>query len=127
MSWWRPLSSTLRSGSEATVGDPYYCAICDVWIDEGEDHETTSEEKSMKTYDLRNEPGNTIEMRKTATIRVVFIEQPFRVDTQEGLMTISPADTDDWEDGYYLVYPSDGSKPYSISPSFMRDNYTEVV
>ena len=42
-------------------------------------------------------------------------------------MRISPSMTDDWEGGYYLVYTSDGSKPYSISPSFMRNNYTEVI
>jgi hypothetical protein len=41
-------------------------------------------------------------------------------------MVISPETTDDWEDGYYLVYPSDESPPYSISPSFMRNNYVEV-
>ena len=81
----------------------------------------------MKTYDLGNEPGNTVEMRKTATIRAIFIDQPFQVDSQEGLMRIAPETTTDWEGGYYVVYPSDGTKPYSISPSFMRDNYTEVV
>lgn len=79
----------------------------------------------MKTYDLGNEPGNTTEMRKTATIRVIFIEKAFRVDTQEGVMEIGPT-LMDWDGGYYLVYPSDGTKPYSISSSFMRDNYTEV-
>jgi hypothetical protein len=80
----------------------------------------------MKTYDLGNEPGNTVEMRKTATIRAIFVQEPFMVVTQEGPMVISPETTDDWESGYYLVYPSDDSPPYSISPSFMRNNYVEV-
>ena len=81
----------------------------------------------MKTYDLANRPEGLVKMRKTATIRAIFIDQPFQVDSQEGLMVISPVNVDDWEGGYYVVYPSDGTKPYSISPSFMRDNYTEVV
>ena len=81
----------------------------------------------MKTYDLGNEPGNTVEMRKTATIRATFVDRPFQVDSQEGLMRIAPETVDDWDGGYYLVYPSDGSLPYSISPSFMENNYTEVV
>ena len=81
----------------------------------------------MKAYDLGNEPGNTVEMRKTATIRAIFIQEPFNVITQEGSMIISPDTVDDWDGGYYLVYPSDGSMPYSISPSFIENNYTEVV
>ena len=80
----------------------------------------------MRTYDLTNRPPWLVEMRKTATIKVMFVNEPFQVDTQEGLMRISPETTTDWEGGYYVVYPSDGTKPYSISPSFMRDNYMEV-
>jgi hypothetical protein len=80
----------------------------------------------VKTYDLGNEPGNTIEMRKEATIQAVFIEEPFDVITQEGRMHICSTTVDDWDGGYWLVYPSDESPPYSISPSFMRDNYVEV-
>ena len=81
----------------------------------------------MKIFTQKNRPKWLVEMRKTATIKVAFIDEPFNVETQEGVMLISPDTTDDWEDGYYVVYPSDGSKPYSISPSFMRDNYVEVV
>ena len=80
-----------------------------------------------KTYDLENRPAWLVEMRKTVTIKVMFVKEPFQVVTQEGLMQISPETTTDWEGGYYVAYPSDGSRPYSISPSFMRDNYVEVV
>ena len=78
----------------------------------------------MQTYTLGNRPEDLTEMRKTATIHVVFSTEPFIVETQEGPMTISPETVDDWDGGYFITYPSDGSKPYSISPGFVRDNYT---
>ena len=80
----------------------------------------------MKTYSLESPPKGMVEMRKTATIWAVFIEEPFEVMTQEGPMVIHPDTVDDWDDGYYIAYPSDGTRPYSISPSFVEANYTEV-
>ncbi len=82
---------------------------------------------NMKTYDLANRPEGLVLMRKTAMIQAVYLTDPFVVNTQEGPMTISPHTVDDWLLGYYIAYPSDGSKPYSISPAFMRDNYTEAT
>ncbi len=38
-------------------------------------------------------------------------------------MTISPETVDDWEEGYFVAYPDDGSKLHSISPSFVREKY----
>ena len=80
----------------------------------------------MTTYTLESPPEGLTERRKTATVWAIWIEEPFWVVTQEGPMFISPSTTEDWEDGYYLIYPTDGSKPYSMSWSFMRDNYMKV-
>lgn len=80
----------------------------------------------METYTLDNKPNNLGTYRKKTTVDLAFIEEPFYVETQEGLMEISPKTVDDWEDGYYLSYPEDGSKPYSISPSFVRNNYLRI-
>jgi len=33
---------------------------------------------------------------------------------------------DDWDNGYYIAYPDDGSKPYAISPAYVRQNYELV-
>jgi hypothetical protein len=65
-------------------------------------------------------------MQKTATIDVAFVPEPFEVETQEGVLYIHPENVEDWDDGYYVAYPSDGSKPYAISPSFIRENYEEI-
>ncbi len=42
-------------------------------------------------------------------------------------MEIGPDTTEDFkkEGGYFVAYPGDGTKPYSISPSFVRENYAE--
>ena len=61
--------------------------------------------------------------RKKNLVKAAFIEEPFVVETQEGDMEISPNTVDDWEDGYYILYPDDGSKPYTNSPSFFEANY----
>jgi hypothetical protein len=79
----------------------------------------------MKIYDLENKP-ETKTYKKKATVDLAFIEEPFMIETQEGRMVISPDTVDDWEGGYYAAYPDDGSKPYSISPKFVRDNYVPV-
>ena len=74
-------------------------------------------------YTLSNKPSDIPEYRKSATVQLLFITEPFAVETQEGVMNIGPETVDDWDGGYYIAYPDDGSKPYSISPSFVRKNY----
>ncbi len=74
-------------------------------------------------YSLENKPGDIPSYRKKTTVQLLFVSEPFAVVTQEGVMTISPETVDDWEEGYFVAYPDDGSKPYSISPSFVRENY----
>lgn len=81
----------------------------------------------MPLYTLTTKPTSiALELRKKTTISAIFISEPFDVETQEGVLVISPETVDDWEDGYYIAYPSDGSKPYPISPKYIRDNYTEL-
>lgn len=75
-----------------------------------------------QTFNLDNKP-TTKPHRKRTTVELAFVTEPFTVETQEGAMTISPETVDDWDGGYYVAYPSDGSKPYSISPKFVRENY----
>jgi hypothetical protein len=81
--------------------------------------------RRMKRFTLDNQPNDLAEYRKKSVTLLSFQTEPFVVETQEGNMVISPETTDDWDEGYYIAYPSDGSKPYSISPSFVRDNYCE--
>ena len=76
-------------------------------------------------FDLSNRPATRHYRRKT-TVQLAFVSEPFTVDTQEGVMTISPQTVDDWEGGYYIAYPTDGSKPFSIAPRYVRDNYEPV-
>ena len=80
----------------------------------------------MKVFTLENKPYNLVGHRKKTVVFLAFIEEPFEVQTQEGPMVIGPDTVDDWEDGYYIAYPEDGSKPYAISPSFVRNNYVAV-
>ena len=80
----------------------------------------------MERYTLENQPEGLVTMRKKTKVRAVFIREPFQVETQEGLMNISPETVDDWEGGYYVVYPDDGSKPYTWSPKFAKENYERV-
>jgi ABC-type Fe3+-hydroxamate transport system substrate-binding protein len=79
----------------------------------------------MKKFDLENKPQTEL-YRKKSTVELAFINEPFKVDTQEGEMVISPETVDDWDDGYYIAYPDDGSKSYSISPAYVRQNYEAV-
>jgi len=79
----------------------------------------------MKTFDLKNKPETRLYRKKTK-VALAYIDEPFKVDTQEGEMVISPETVDDWDGGYYIAYPADGSKPYAISPDYVRENY-EVV
>lgn len=77
----------------------------------------------MERFSLENRPEGLRPYRKALTVELVFVTTPFYVDTQEGLMRIASDTVDDWDGGYYVAYPSDGTKPYSISPSFVRKNY----
>lgn len=79
----------------------------------------------MEKFDLENKP-QTRPYRKKSTVELVRMNDPFKIDTQEGEMVISPETVDDWDDGYYIAYPDDGSKPYAISPSYVRQNYEPV-
>lgn len=79
----------------------------------------------MQRFSLENKP-ETAPYRKTGLTELAFSSEPFVVETQEGDMVISPETTDDWDGGYYVAFPADGSKPYSIAPSFVRDNYEQV-
>lgn len=81
----------------------------------------------MQTYTLETVPPNLVGFKKIATIEAEFISVPFKIDTQEGIMEISPDTVDDWKMGYYVAYPSDGSKPYAISPGFMGENYKVIT
>ncbi len=74
-------------------------------------------------FSLDNKPDNIPSFRKASTIQLLFVSEPFEVDSQEGRILIAPDTVDDWEDGYYVAYPDDGSKPYAISPSFIKKNY----
>jgi hypothetical protein len=79
----------------------------------------------MKKFDLKNKPP-TQPYRKKSTVELAYINEPFKVVTQEGEMVISPETVDDWDDGYYIAYPDDGSKPYAISPAYVHQNYVAV-
>ena len=76
----------------------------------------------MKTFDLANRPDTTPHRKKT-TVGLAFLSEPFQVESQEGLVTVSPETVDDWDGGSYIAYPDDGSKPYAICPKFVQDNY----
>ena len=80
----------------------------------------------MKRFSLDHKPENLVVYRKKTTVQLVFVPEPFEVETQEGMMQIGPDTVDDWDEGYYVAYPNDGSKPYSIAPSFVRKNYVEA-
>ncbi len=81
----------------------------------------------MKTYTIENKPSDMVTMRKTATIEIARIDEPFEVETGEGKLLIDPDTCEDWDEGYFVAYPADGTKPYPISPSFISENYVPVV
>ena len=80
----------------------------------------------MQSFSLDNRPSALKPHRKVTVTHLAFVSEPFVVETQEGSMTISPETVDDWDRGYYIAYPSDGSKPYSIAPKFVQDNYVII-
>lgn len=85
-----------------------------------------TETPKLTRFTLTDKPPMLIPHRKKTTVGLAFIREPFYVDTQEGEMLISPETCDDWDGGYYLAYPDDGSKPYSIGPKFVCGNYEAV-
>ena len=80
----------------------------------------------METFSLANRPENLTSHRKKTVVHLAFIDEPFRVRSQEGSLEISPDTVDDWDGGYYIAYPDDGSKPYAIAPSYVAQNYAEA-
>jgi len=85
-------------------------------------------EPLMPIFSLDARPEDEgVECRKLTTITVYFLDQPFVVETAEGSLTVSPETVDDWEDGYFVVYPADGSKPYAMSKRFLKANYEPVL
>jgi hypothetical protein len=79
---------------------------------------------TMRRFTLENRPPDLLDHLKTAIVSLLFMAEPFEVETQEGVQLISPETVDKWEGGYFLAYPGDGSKPYAIAPSYVRENYT---
>lgn len=80
----------------------------------------------MDRFTLSNPPADLLGYRKSSMTYMCFIAAPFEVDSQEGVMLIAPTTVDDWENGYYVAYPADGSKPYAIAPAYVRANYVPV-
>lgn len=80
----------------------------------------------MKRFALENKPEDMPHYRKASTVQLLFIAEPFVVESQEGPVTIAPDTVDDWDNGYFVAYPDDGSKPYAISPRFVGANYVRI-
>lgn len=81
----------------------------------------------MNKFSLKNPPANLFPYKKKAITFLSFQTEPFIVETQEGDMTISPETVDDWNEGYYIAYPEDGTKPYSIAKSYVDKNYEPIL
>ena len=76
----------------------------------------------MLKFTIENRPP-CLAYRKKTPVWLYFVQEPFIVQTQEGSFDISPETVEGWEDGYFVAYPDDGSKPYAIAPSYVRANY----
>lgn len=77
----------------------------------------------MQTFSLENQPEGLKTARKTAAINAIHMKEPFKADTQEGVLEYGPETCDDWGEGYVLSFPDDGSKPYAMSKTFFDGNY----
>lgn len=77
------------------------------------------------TNDNRPDLDTLPEFRKVATQRLQWIDEPTTIQTMEGELTIGP-DLDEWEDGYWVCWPTDGTDPYPIAPSFVRTNMERI-
>ena len=84
---------------------------------------TTPESRQRQRYSLASKPANLCWFRKTTRVQLMQVTEPFEVDTQEGVLLIAPDTVDDWDDGYFVAYPDDGTKPYAIAPAYVRANY----
>jgi peptidoglycan hydrolase-like protein with peptidoglycan-binding domain len=82
-----------------------------------------AEPASPGRYSLASKPPDLPWFRKKTRVQLLFVSEPFEIETQEGLMRIHPDTVDDWDDGYYIAFPDDGSKPYGIAPAYVRANY----
>ena len=85
--------------------------------------EQMNEDDGTIMFSLDHEPARLLPYRKKMRTFLAFLKEPFKVDTQEGPRSIGPETVDDWDGGYYIAYPGNGSKPYAVSPKFVRDNY----
>ncbi len=74
-------------------------------------------------FTLRDKPPGLAFYRKRGRVQLLFVTEPFEVETQEGVMRIAPDTVEDWDGGYYVAFPDDGSKPYAIAPAYVRANY----
>lgn len=86
-----------------------------------------TENEIMQTFSLENKPNDLEPHVKAGLTHLKFVNEPFIVETQEGPMVISPDTVDGWDEGYYIAYPADGSKPYSIAPAYVRQNYVAWI
>lgn len=77
-------------------------------------------------FTLEAKPANLSYFRKKGAVQLHFVREPFEVETQEGVMRIAPDTVEGWEEGYYVAFPDDGSKPYAIAPAYVRKNYEEI-
>lgn len=55
-----------------------------------------------------------------------WITQPCTVGTLEGKSYEIGPHLEEWEDGYWISWPDDGSAPYPISARYVRDNMKPV-
>jgi peptidoglycan hydrolase-like protein with peptidoglycan-binding domain len=74
-------------------------------------------------YSLTSKPADLSWFRKTTRVQMTKVSEPFEVETQEGVLLIAPDTVDGWDDGYFVAYPDDGTKPYAIAPAYVRVNY----
>jgi peptidoglycan hydrolase-like protein with peptidoglycan-binding domain len=87
---------------------------------------TPAEPAGPVRYSLANRPPELPWFRKKTRVQLLFVSEPFEVVTHEGVMRIGPDTVEDWEGGYYIAFPADGSKPYGIAPAYARRNYEAV-
>ena len=73
-----------------------------------------------------NKPTDLDRYTKTATIELQWMDEPFTVRTLEGTTHDVGPETEEWEEGYWIAWPDDGTDPYPIAPSFVRGNYAPL-
>ena len=71
-------------------------------------------------------PAELTEWRKTATTFLEWVDEPFQVTTMEGSSYVIDESAEHWENGYWVSWPTDGTDPYPVAPSFVRENYEPV-